>query len=206
MGHTAEAATDSSTDDPLLDRFRVLPAANIGDAMDRMGLLHSSIQSIWPGGTLVGTAFTVWTRAGDNKVIHEALALARPGDVLVINGQGDESRALIGELIGARAKVNGIVGFVLDGVARDADMLMGMEMPVFARGVTPAGPFKHGPGFLGQTIAVGGVAVAAGDYIIGDADGVAVVPRAVADQVATAAEAVFARETERRAAILAELA
>lgn len=182
-------------------RLGALPTANIGDAMDRLGALDSRIQATWPGAKVAGPAFTVWTRAGDNAAIHAALRIAEPGDVIVVNGQGDESRALLGELIGGWAAAAGIVGFVLDGAVRDAADLAEIGIPVFARACTPAGPYKHGPGRLGVTIAVGGVAISLGDIVVGDADGVVVVPQADAEAVATAAEAVFADEARRRDAI-----
>ncbi|MCG5217052.1 RraA family protein [Streptosporangium soli] len=186
----------------LLARFARLPAANIGDAMDRLGVLDSRIGPVWPGARLVGRAFTVWTRSGDNQFVHKALDAAEPGDVIVVNGGGDESRALIGDLIGQRAKNRGLAGFVIDGAVRDAEGLGEIGIPVFARAVTPAGPYKNGPGHLGRTIAVGGVAVAPGDILVGDADGVVVIPLAEAASIAEAAEAVLARETGKRAAIL----
>jgi RraA family protein len=187
----------------LIARFAKLPTANVADAMDRLGAMDSRIKPVWSGATVVGRAYTVWTRAGDNKVLHEALRLAAPGDVLVVNGEGDESRALLGELMGERAKMNGLAGFVVDGAVRDAEVLGEIEMPVFARAVTPAGPFKHGPGKLGTTVAVGGVAVTPGDLILGDSDGVVVVPQTDAERVLIAAEAKFADETARRADIKA---
>ncbi|MEV0389309.1 methyltransferase [Nonomuraea sp. NPDC050643] len=185
-----------------LTRLAALPTANIGDAMERLGVLDSRIRPVWTGARVAGRAFTVWTRSGDNALIHQALEVAGEGDVIVVNGGGDESRALIGELIGQRAKNRGVAGFVIDGAVRDADGLGEMGMPVFARAVTPAGPYKNGPGHLGRTVAVGGVAVAPGDLILGDADGVVVVPAAEAETVALAAEAVFALEEGKRAAIL----
>ncbi|MFC4012956.1 RraA family protein [Nonomuraea purpurea] len=192
----------SESPQDALARLAVLPTANIGDAMDRLGALDSRIRAVWPGARVAGRAFTIWTRSGDNALIHQALDVVRPGDVIVVNGGGDESRALIGELIGQRAKNAGVAGFVIDGAVRDAEGLGEMGMPVFARAVTPAGPYKNGPGHLGRTIAVGGVAVAPGDLILGDADGVVVVPLAEAERVAQAAEAVFANEEGKRAAIL----
>ncbi|MEU6713993.1 methyltransferase [Nonomuraea sp. NPDC046802] len=192
----------SESPQDVLARLAVLPTANIGDAMDRLGALDSRIRAVWPGARVAGRAFTIWTRSGDNALIHQALDVVRPGDVIVVNGGGDESRALIGELIGQRAKNAGVAGFVIDGAVRDAEGLGEMGMPVFARAVTPAGPYKNGPGHLGRTIAVGGVAVAPGDLILGDADGVVVVPLAEAERVAQAAEAVFANEEGKRAAIL----
>ena len=185
-----------------LARLAVLPTANIGDAMDRLGVLDSRIRSVWPGARVAGRAFTVWTRSGDNALIHQALEVVGAGDVIVVNGGGDESRALIGDLIGQRAKNSGVAGFVIDGAVRDAEGLGEMGLPVFARAVTPAGPYKNGPGHLGRTIAVGGVAVAPGDLVLGDADGVVVVPLAEAERIAQAAEAVFTLEEGKRAAIL----
>jgi regulator of RNase E activity RraA len=163
----------------------------------------SAIHAIWPGARLAGPAFTVWTRPGDNQGIHRALQLARPGDVMVVAGGGDESRALLGELIGERAISLGLAGFALDGAARDAEALGEIGMPVFARAVTPAGPYKDGPSRLGTPISFGGIPVLPGDIIIGDSDGVVVVPRELAAQVAEAAEAVFADESSRRAGIIA---
>ena len=201
---TDHAANDFHRPTPeLLERFAKLPTANVADAMDRLGALDSRIKPVWKGATIAGPAYTVWTRAGDNKLLHEAMRLAAPGDVLVVNGQSDESRALIGELMAERAKASGIAGFVIDGAVSDADILGEIEVPVFARAVTPAGPYKHGPGRLGCTVAVGGVAVAPGDIVLGDSDGVVIVPQRDADQVLAAAEAKFDDETARRADIKA---
>jgi len=190
-------------DQGTVDRLAKLPAANIGDAMDRLGVADSAIQAVWPGAKLAGPAFTVWTRPGDNKGIHAALQLARPGDVIVVAGGGDASRALLGELIGERAINLGVAGFALDGAARDAEALGEIGMPVFARATSPAGPYKDGPFRLGTAVAFGGVPVLPGDVIVGDSDGVVVVPREQAAAVAEAAEAVFADETGRRQAIVA---
>lgn len=187
----------------VLARFAKLPTANVADAMDRLGALDAKIKPVWNGAAVVGTAYTVWTRGGDNKFLHEALRKAQPGDVIVVNGQGDETRALIGELMAESAKVRGIAGFVIDGAVRDAEIIGEIAVPVFARAVTPAGPYKFGPGHLGRTVAVGGVAVAPGDVVIGDSDGVVIVPRADAEQILAAAEAKFADEAARRKEIQA---
>lgn len=185
----------------LVERYSAIPAANIGDAMERLGAMDSRIASVWPGARLVGTALTVWTRPGDNLAIHAALPQARAGDVIVVSGGGDESRALIGELIGGKAKALGIAGFVIDGAVRDADGLAQYEFPVFARAVNPGGPYKDGPGRVGVPVAVGGVSVSTGDLIVGDADGVVVVPRAQLEDVVVRAEAVRDGEDAKRAQI-----
>ena len=188
------------------DRLGRLPTANIADAMHRLGAMDARIKPVWDGAAVVGAAYTVWTRPGDNAGIHEALKHVEPGDVLVINGGGDESRALIGELIGGRAKSRGVVGFVIDGAVRDAPGLAEYQMPVFARALTPAGPYKDGPYVVGAPAAVGGVVVSPGDVIVGDADGVVVVPLAMADQVAVLAQAKHDDELAKRETIDAALA
>jgi regulator of RNase E activity RraA len=198
---TPPGRADRDDDADVLDRLRALPVAVIGDVMDRLGLMNAAIKPIWPGARFAGHALTVWTRAGDNKTIHEALPLVRPDDVIVVNGESDESRALIGELIARRAQVAGAAGFVLDGAARDAEGIEALGVPVFARAITPAGPYKFGPGRIGGSIAVGGVVVSAGDYIAGDADGVVVIAPNLIDDVLDAAEAKARREAEILVAI-----
>ena len=132
---------------------------------------------------MAGRAFTVWTALGDNLFLHKAFDAAKPGDVLVVNGSGDTTRALIGNLIGIRAKMLGLVGFVIDGAIRDTDALAALGLPVLARNVTPTGPYKNGPGRLGEPVAVGSVVVAPGDVVVADADGVVIVKSADVDSV-----------------------
>ncbi|HWC22317.1 MAG TPA: methyltransferase [Flexivirga sp.] len=178
----------------LIETLKDLPAAVLGDVMNRMGLLASAIHPVWSGAHVVGRALTVWTRAGDNRAIHDALQAVQPHDVIVVDGQGDESRALIGELMGLRARVAGATGYIIDGAVRDVDGLATMNMPVFARAITPAGPFKTGPGGFGCPISVGGVVVSPGDYVVGDSDGVAVIPAAAVARVIEDARAKVERE------------
>lgn len=191
---TLATATDTAE---LVARFARIPTANIGDSMDRMGCMIG-IDSVWPGAQLAGTAYTVWTRAGDNAKIHEAIALAGEGDVIVVNGEGDITRALLGEMMGERAKKRGIRGFVVDGMVRDAGGLRDLGVPTFARGVTPAGPYKFGPGRLAETIACGGVAIAQGDIVIGDDDGIVVIPLTRAGEIIVSAEKKYAQEVAKR--------
>lgn len=161
----------------VLELAGTLPVANIGDAMERLNVVDSGIGPVWSGARLVGRAFTVMTAGGDNKAIHEALDHAGPGDVLVVNGQGATHRALIGELIAGRAAAQGVVGFVIDGAIRDVRDLEAMRFPVFARAVTPAGPYRNGPGYHQKPVAIGGVVANPGDLVVADDDGVAIVPR-----------------------------
>lgn len=187
----------------LLDRYALAPAANVGDVFDRLKVVDSTVRCLTSNTRMVGTALPILTRAGDNLAIHRALDDARPGDVLVINGQADLSRALIGDLIGEIMVSRGVVGAVVDGVIRDAETLSRQGLTVFARGTTPAGPFKNGPGIIGEPVAVGGVVISAGDIIVADADGIAIVPR---DQGHTAIELVqqvITKEEDLRRRILA---
>ncbi|PZU38811.1 MAG: methyltransferase [Microbacterium sp.] len=169
--------------------------------MDRLGSPDAGISTVWPGARLVGTALTVLTAAGDNQIVHAALDVAKPGEIIVINGFGDRTRALIGDLIAERALSLGIAGFVIDGCVRDAEAIEEVGMPVFARGVTPAGPYKNGPGEIGGPVAIGGVAVTTGDVVIGDADGIAFIPRSRLEVVAALAERKLADEAAKRAQI-----
>jgi RraA family protein len=191
--------TMPTIDDTIIERFARVPAANVADAQERFGVA-SGLTPSWPGARLAGPALTIWTRPGDNLYVHHALDIAKPGDIIVINGHGDVSRALIGDLIGIRAKALGVGGFVIDGAVRDADALAECGMPVFARAVTPAGPYKFGPGRLQQPVAIAGVVVVPGDIVVADADGVVVVQRADAEQVLIDAEKIEAAEAQKRLA------
>lgn len=185
----------------LAKEFAALPTANIGDAQDRLGVA-TAIQAAWAGARVSGPAFTVWTRPGDNLFVHKALEEAKPGDVIVINGGSDRSRALLGDLIGERAKQLGIAGFVIDGAVRDAEGLAEIGMPVFAIAVSPAGPYKHGPGRLQVPVAIGGVVVCPGDIVVGDADGLVVVPQGDAEATLSLTREIEASEAARRTAIV----
>lgn len=203
----SEGLRDTSRVTPeLVAAYQGLATANIGDATERLGLLDSGISALWPGARAVGRALTVWTRAGDNQALHQALKVAEPGDVMVVNGEGDVSRALVGELIAERARARGVVGMVLDGAARDVEVLAEMGFPVWARAVTPAGPYKFGPGRVGVQVAVGGVVCRPGDLVAADGDGVAIVPADRAADVLAAAREVEAEEARRRADIRAAAA
>jgi regulator of RNase E activity RraA len=206
-----DAPTDNLTlagpwervDQALLDRFTTAPAANVGDVFDRLLVMDGGIRPFTSGTRLVGTALPILTRAGDNLAIHRALDDAQPGDVLVINGQGDLSRALIGDLIGEIMISKGVVGAVIDGATRDAETLAAQGLVVFARAATPAGPFKNGPGVIGSPVAVGGVVVSAGDLIVTDTDGVVVVPHQRARWAADQVDRVIDKEETLRRRIVA---
>ncbi|MEB3372143.1 RraA family protein [Saccharopolyspora mangrovi] len=188
-------------DPELLDRLGKAPATNVGDVFQRMLVLDGGIRAHSEKTSLVGTALPV--RAGDNLAIHRALDEAQPGDVLVINGQADLSRAVIGDLIGEIMVNQGVLGAIIDGAVRDVEALSAQGLVVFARAVTPAGPFKNGPGTIGSPVAIGGVVVSAGDIVVADADGVAIVPADRAEWAADRVEQVIEHEEQLRHRITA---
>ena len=173
----------------VIERYRPLPVANVSDCMSRIVAGGARLRSLHRQGKLVGPALTVKTRPGDNLFIHKALDLAEPGDVIVVDGGGDLTNALIGEIMVSYARTRGIAGFVMHGAVRDSDMIAAGDFPVFAAGVTHRGPYKDGPGEINGAIAIDGMVIEPGDLIIGDADGVLCVPYAEVDAIAAAAEA-----------------
>jgi regulator of RNase E activity RraA len=170
-------------------RFRVLPVANVSDVMSRIPAGGPTLRPMHRSGVLAGRALTVRTRPGDNLMVHKALNMGRPGDVVVVDAGGELTNAIIGELMLAYAKKVGIAGFVINGAIRDSEVIAKNDYPVFAAGVTHRGPYKDGPGEVNVSIALGSLVVHPGDLILGDSDGVvAVSPRDI-DAVHAAAEA-----------------
>lgn len=168
-----------------------------------MGMCDGGIRSQWRGAKLAGRARTVWTRSGDNDAIKRIIPRCQPGDVLVVNGNGDTSRALVGELIAERLRARGVVGMIIDGAVRDVAELEQIGFGVWSRGVSPAGPYHHGPGQLDVPVSVGGVVVSPGDLVVADDDGVIVIPPTEAISSLLGGRAVHERETRIRAEILA---
>lgn len=183
-----------------------LPVANIGDAMHRLNVCDHGIKPVWSGARIAGRARTVQTAAGDNQGIHAILPTLDPGEILVVDGQGLPDRALIGELIAGRARAVGAGGFLICGAVRDVQDLEDMGFPVFARGVSPAGPYRNGPFNLDVPVAIGGVVVQPGDLVVGDGDGVAIIPAGEVDAVLERAERKHADETVQREDIEAQWA
>jgi RraA family protein len=169
--------TFTRPDAALVAQFRDLPVAVIGDEMQRLACLDARIKPL-NGAPLLGVAFTVRARGGDNLLLHRALDMAAPGDVIVVDGQGDLSNALAGEIMTTRAQRRGLAGLVVDGAMRDLAAIAQMAFPVYAAGIQPKGPYKNGPGEINVPISCGGIVIYPGDIIVGDADGVvAVQPR-----------------------------
>ena len=177
-------------DKTLIERLAQIPAANIADTMGRSCAMHPRIRLMSGfSGIFAGPALTVKVRAGDNLFIHQALDMAEPGDVIVVSNEEDQRRSLMGEIMFTYAmNQRRLGGLVLDGPVRDVDALRAMPLPVYATGSTPGGPYKEGPGEINVPIACGGVSVNPGDIILGDLDGIIVIPQKDAQAVLEAAE------------------
>lgn len=170
----------------LLDAFSTIPAANISDTMGRLVGMHPRIrlQSAPKNPINVGRALTIKTRSGDNLMLHKALNMAKPGDVIILSNDGGESyRSLIGEIMFTYLASRGAAGIIIDGPIRDIDAVRKMEMPIYATGTNPAGPYKEGPGEINVPISCGGISINPGDIIVMDEDGVIVIPLQEAETV-----------------------
>jgi regulator of RNase E activity RraA len=190
----------------LIERFRRIPVSALSDSLDsRPGAV--GLQPVGDclfhleGWSMAGLALTVRTRPGDNLAVHKALDLARPGDVVVVDARSDVVYAIMGELMARYALHRGLVGVVVDGAVRDKAEISAGELPVYARGVSHLGAYQTGPGEIHGSISLGGVPVDDGDVIVGDGDGVVVVPRARAEATAEAAEKLVVIEADQRRAI-----
>lgn len=183
--------------------LRGLPTSVIGDVMGGRLIGTTALRPV--NRSLVstcGNAFTVRVRSGDNLLIHKALDMLEAGDVLVVDGEGDTTRALVGEIMMTSARVRGAVAFVMDGAIRDADAFEQHQFPCWARGISLRGPYKDGPGSINVSVTIGGMVVNPGDIIVGDGDGIIAVPSALAVQVGAQAHAKVTHEQEAIKSIL----
>ena len=187
-------------DGSLVGAFRGLASSNVADAMGRFGFMDPGIQSR-SGLPLCGLAITVNARPGDNLMVHKALQLAEPGDIVVVSTNGNTTSAVFGELMCRTAVACGLGGIVVDGAIRDAEGMTALGFPAFSRTVTPGGGDKDGPGEINVPVSCGGVAVHPGDIVIGDRDGIAVVPRVDAAEVLELVRALVKNEERRVAEI-----
>lgn len=169
-----------------LDAFAQAAAPQVADSMSRFGAMDSGMRPVWRSPRVIGAAVTVWCHAGDNLMIHKAVALSKPGDILVVNTQGVINSAPFGELLATSARDAGIRAVIIDGAVRDAEALEALKLPVYSRAICPGGCNKDGGGEIGSIISCGSVAVRPGDIILADYDGVTVVPLEDAAEVAKA--------------------
>ena len=188
------------------DTVRGLAAFDSPEISDQMNRLYTMVPSIKnvvdPGMRIVGPACTVKVYPGDNLMVHKALDIAQPGDVVVVDTAGSALTAVLGDLISTKARHRGIAGFVVDGLVRDLPAIQALgDFPVFARGVTPIGPMHRGPGEINFPVSAGGVVVHPGDVVVGDRNGVVVIPRDFADDLLERLRDRTAAEAEYTAAV-----
>jgi regulator of RNase E activity RraA len=185
-----------------VERFRGLASPNLADAMGRFNFMDPGMQPR-TGLTLCGLAVTVNARPADNLMIHKALQVAAPGEIVVVNTCGNTTSAVFGELMCNTAVAAKLGGIIVDGAIRDVEGLAALGFPAFSRTVCAGGCDKDGPGEINVPISCGGVVVSPGDIVVGDRDGIAVVPRADAEEVLHLVEELMAREKKRIAEIKA---
>ncbi len=183
-------------DKALVESFKDIPVANIGDNMNRVNCMNARVRPM-NAAPLLGCAFTVKVRCGDNLLFHKAIDMAQPGDIVVIDAQNEQSYAIFGELMIMWLRRRGVTGVVVDGCIRDYDAISKMtEIAVYATGITPNGPLKEGGGEINFPVMCGGLVVNPGDIIVGDQDGIVVINPADAPEVLQKAKAQNAKEAQ----------
>ncbi|GAA0236202.1 4-carboxy-4-hydroxy-2-oxoadipate aldolase/oxaloacetate decarboxylase [Haladaptatus pallidirubidus] len=181
--HTVEPSVNRPEYE-IVSGFEDVPTSIVSDVTGNVGLtMDSGMKPVYSGAELAGTAITVKASPGDNLIIHKAITLAEPGDVLVIDANGYVETGHLGELMCTSCKANNLAGIVIDGAIRDRKEIEEMEFPVYARGVHPQGPLKQDPGSINVTISCGGVTVEPGDIMVGDDEGLATVPSENAESI-----------------------
>lgn len=184
-------------DEALRQAFMTAATAVISDNLSRLpGPI--GLKPFHNGAKLVGTAFTVRTRSGDNLAIHQALNVARPGHVIVVDGGGDDGRALVGEIMKEIADHAGVLGFVIDGAVRDVAAFARSDFACYARSAIHRGPYKNGPGELNVPVSIGGSVISPGDVVVGDEDGIVTFPQEAAHGILDAVR----RQEQREADII----
>lgn len=188
-------------DPSIVEQASQFPSSILADVAGRRGALSGRIAALSPTMKFAGPALTVEVRPGDNLMIHAAMAIARPGDVIVVDGKGDLSSALMGEIMSQQCVALGVVAVVIDGAVRDSEAIRELGFPMYAAGLNPNGPTKSVPGRVNHPISIGGVSVKPGDLVVGDADGVTVIERDKAAAMMPLAAEKVAAETKRIAQI-----
>ncbi|GAA0447588.1 RraA family protein [Lentibacillus halophilus] len=183
--------------DDMLQAFQNIPTTSASDASNGLNNLDPSIKPLKETYQMAGRAFTVKLPAGDNLAVLKAIKEAQPGDILVVDAQGEQYRAIAGDFVAGMMQTMGLGGLVVDGVIRDISDIKALDFPVFCKGTTVASSGKTGVGDVNETIACGGVSVQPGDLIIGDADGVVVVPQSTEQDVLDKATEKIAKDNDR---------
>lgn len=179
----------------MIKALAAMATAHLSDNMNRLVGGGAALRPMHRGGKLCGPALTVKVAPGDNLMVHKAIDIAAPGDVIVVDAGGVLTCAIVGDIMSSLAQKRGVAGMVIYGAIRDAAEIRARRFPVYACGVTHRGPYKNGPGEINAPIALDGMVVHAGDIIVGDADGVVAVPLAHAAEVLALAQAQLVKET-----------
>ena len=186
----------------IVQKASKFAASILADVAGRRGTVDGRIRALSHSTRLCGPAFTIEIRPGDNLMIHAAMAMARPGDILVVDGKADRNCALMGSIMLNACKKLGLGGVVLDAAHRDTEELLALGFPVYSVGSNPNGPTKYVPGRINWPISCGGVAICPGDLVVGDADGVVVIEREKAESMLGLAAQKVADEQQRIADII----
>lgn len=188
-------------DPRLVAEFARTPTAHLSDTMERLYGSGPALRPMHGGGVLAGPAFTVKTAPGDNLLVHKALDMAMPGDVIVVDAGGFGEQATIGEIMAKWAARRGIAGLVIFGAIRDAEAIRAGTFPVYACAITHRGPYKDGPGEINVPVTIAGMSVEPSDIVVGDADGLVAVPLALAEAVLASA----GRIRQKEAAVMQDI-
>jgi 4-hydroxy-4-methyl-2-oxoglutarate aldolase len=178
------------------DLAAVAETALLHEALGKRGALHHQIKPVYPGASFIGRALTIKSAPGDNLMLHLAVAAAQPGDVLIASVDGFLEAGIWGDLITVAAQVRGVRGLVTDGAVRDVNGIQALGFPVFAAGISMKGTTKKQKGQLNGPISIGGVLVHPGDYVVGDTDGVVVIPAAELEPTIAQAHVIRRREEQ----------
>lgn len=167
----------------LVEQYREFETPDVSDMLNRMYTMCAELHNLIDHSAFVGPACTVKVYPGDNLMVHKALDIARPGDVIVVDAGGHRANAIIGDLVAQKARHRGIQAFIIDGLVRDLPACVEVGLPIFARGVTPIGPLHRGPGEINYPVSCGGIVVNPGDIICADDNGVVVVRQDFAEEI-----------------------
>ncbi len=179
----------------IVNDFSSLPSANVGDVLNRQFCISGSLKKM-NRHKLCGSAVTVFLRNGDNLLLYKAVQLAERGDVIVVNAKGGMDNAIMGELILRWAESKGVSGFIINGAIRDVDYISKSTVPVYALGVTPAGPYKDGVGEINYPITIDNVVINPGDIVLGDDDGIVVIGKEHAEMILNRAKDITIKENK----------
>jgi regulator of RNase E activity RraA len=190
-------------DAELVAGFGAFDTPSISDRMNRLYTMAPGIRNLTDEGLrILGPACTVKVYPGDNLMVHKALDVAQPGDVVVVDTSMSTMTAVLGDLVSTKARHRGLAGFVVDGLVRDLPAIRALgDFPVYARGVTPTGPLHRGPGEINYPVSAGGIVVEPGDIIVGDLSGVVVVPREIAVELLGRLQGLAVKESDYAAAV-----